>query len=96
MPDEDARGWQLALANWYMLFGFPDRQFELVLATDLTPLKWSDAEVLIHYGTIHRRLGFTAHPKYLEVVEEMGLIRIWEQRGPPVYCEKVDGAWVCE
>jgi TolB-like protein len=96
MPDEDARSWQLTLANWYLLFGFPDRQFELILATDLTPLTWSDAEVSIHYGSIYRRLGFTAHPKYLEVAEALDFIGLWEQRGPPDYCEKAGGQWVCE
>jgi tetratricopeptide (TPR) repeat protein len=96
MPDEDARSWQLTLANWYLVFGFPDRQFELILATDLTPLTWSDAEVSIHYGSIYRRLGFTAHPKYLEVAEALDFIGLWEQRGPPDYCEKAGGQWVCE
>ncbi len=96
MPDEDARGWQLALANWYLYLGYLDRYFELVLATNLTAGIWNDVEVNIHHGNIHRRLGFTAHPRYLEVAERMGLIGIWEQRGPPDYCEKVDGAWVCE
>ena len=57
---------------------------------------WTDSDPLVHHGTIYRRLGFTAHPKYLDVVESMGIIDVWEQRGPPDFCEKVGGEWVCE
>jgi hypothetical protein len=56
----------------------------------------NDAERLIQVGTQNRRLGFTAHPKYLEVAEATGIMDVWEQRGPPDFCEKVDGQWVCE
>jgi hypothetical protein len=45
---------------------------------------------------MYRRLGFTAHPKYLEVAKSLGFIELWEQRGPPDYCNKVDSQWVCE
>jgi hypothetical protein len=41
-------------------------------------------------------LGFTAHPKYLEVVESIGIMDVWEQRGPPDFCDKVGGEWVCK
>jgi len=47
-------------------------------------------------GTVFRHGGFTAHPKYLEAAESLGVIDIWEQRGPPDFCEKLNGQWVCE
>ena len=96
MPEENAYRWQLDLTEWYLFFGFLDRYFELILAADLTASTWSDADTLIHVGTMYRRLGFTAHPKYLEVVEAHNFIELWEQRGPPDFCEKVGGEWVCE
>jgi hypothetical protein len=43
-----------------------------------------------------RDQGFTAHPKYLEVAEWMGLTDVWDRRGPPDYCSKVEGRWVCD
>jgi len=43
-----------------------------------------------------RRSGFTAHPKFLEIAEAWAIIKIWEKRGPPDFCEKVSGQWVCE
>ncbi len=51
---------------------------------------------IVYTGTVYRHLGFTGHPQYLEVAESMGLIDVWEQRGPPDFREKVDGQWICE
>ncbi len=85
-------GWVLTL--WYQLFGFPDRYFEIILATD--PADWTGTHIHVQVGITFRRLGFTAHPKYLEVAEPLGIVEVWEQRGPPDFCEKVDGQWVCE
>jgi hypothetical protein len=88
--------WQYGLTNWYLFFGFLDRYFEPILDLDLSDSTWTDADVPVVTGTIYRRLGFTAHPKYLEVAESIGMIEAWEQRGPPDFCEKVNGEWVCE
>jgi TolB-like protein len=96
MPEDNAYFWQRGFDQWYQLFGFLDRHFEIILDLDLTDPTWTGAHSLILDGTIFRRLGFTAHPKYLEVAEAIGMIDVWEQRGPPDFCEKVDGEGVCE
>ena len=96
VPAEVAYQVQGTLTRWYLYFGFLDRHFELILNLDLTDSTWTDANWPVQDGTIYRRLDFTAHPKYLEVVEAIGIIEIWEQRGPPDFCEKVGGKWVCE
>ena len=96
MPEEVDFNLQELLIGWYVLFGFVDRHFELILDLDLTDSTWTDADTPVYRGTIFRRLGFTAHPKYLEVAEAIGMIDVWEQRGPPDFCEKVGGDWVCE
>jgi len=96
VPAEVAYQVQGALTRWYLYFGFLDRYFEPILDLDLTDSTWTDADVPVYWGTIFRRLGFTAHPKYLEVAEAIGMIDVWEQRGPPDFCEKVGGEWVCE
>ncbi len=96
MPEEYAFNMQGRLTLWYVFFGFLDRYFELILDLDLTDSAWTDADVPVHDATVFRRLGFTAHPKYLEVVELLGIVELWEQHGPPDFCEKVDGQWVCE
>jgi TolB-like protein len=96
MPEEDAFDMQGSLILWYVFFGFLDRYFEPILDLDLTDSTWTDADIPVWSGTIFRRLGFTAHPKYLEVAEAIGIIDVWEQRGPPDFCDKVGGDWVCE
>ncbi len=87
---------QQSLTRWYLYFGFLDRYFETILDIELTDSAWTDADLAVGEGTIYRRLGFTAHPKYLEVAELLGIIDVWEQRGPPDFCEKVDDQWICE
>ena len=96
MPEESAYKMQELLTRWYLFFGFLDRFFEVILATELTDSTWTDAQILVANGTKYRRVGFTAHPKYLEVAESLGIIDVWEQRGPPDFCEKVDGEWACK
>ena len=96
MREGAARDIQFSLTQFYLYFGYLDRYFEVISDHDLTGASWSDAEGLILFGTIYRRVGFTAHPKFLEVAESMGIIDIWEQRGPPDFCSKSSGKWVCE
>jgi TolB-like protein len=95
MPKERAFNIRRTLTMWYLAFGFFDRYFELILDIDLDST-WTDADSLVYAGTIFSRLGFTAHPRYLEVAESLGIVELWEQRGPPDFCEKLGGEWVCE
>jgi TolB-like protein len=96
MPEEDAYGWQQGFASFYLYFGFLDRYFELIFDLELYASTWSDADFLVWKGTVLRGLGFTAHPRYLEVAAALGIVDVWEQRGPPDFCKKLDGQWVCE
>ncbi len=96
MPEERAFNMKRTLTMWYLAFGFFDRYFDFILDLNLTDEKWTDADSLVYAGTIFSRLGFTAHPKYLEVAELLGIVELWEQRGPPDFCEKISGKWVCE
>ena len=88
---------QRTLHGFYLYFGFLDRYFELLLENDPNDSRWSEADFYLFDGVSDtRRTGFTAHPKFLEVAETMGIIKIWEKRGPPDFCDKVGGQWVCE
>ena len=96
MPEGRAFNIRRTLTMWYLAFGFFDRYFEQIFAIELTDSTWTDAGHLVFTGTTARHLGFTAHPKYLEVAEATGIVDVWEQRGPPDFCEKVSGQWICE
>jgi TolB-like protein/DNA-binding winged helix-turn-helix (wHTH) protein len=93
---EEYWAWRFEEMWWYLAFGYADRYLDLILETNPGASAWWDAEELIQKGTLFRRLGFTAHPKYLEVAEATGIMDVWEQRGPPDFCEKVGGQWACE
>ena len=85
VPEEESYFRQQSMKPSYLVFGFLDRYFELI-----------DADWLIQTGTVDRESGFTAHPKYLEVAEKYGIIDIWEKRGAPDHCKKLDGQWICQ
>jgi tetratricopeptide (TPR) repeat protein len=95
MPAEYASELQGVLTGWYLYFGYLDRYFEIIfdIASDST---WDDALGPVWGGTVFRPTGFTAHPRYLDVAAYTGLVELWEQRGPPDFCEKVNDQWICE
>jgi hypothetical protein len=97
MPDDrSALVAQINMASLYSTFGFLDRYFELLFELGISSDGWDDAEVPIHESTIDRRSGFTGHPRYLEIAKTWGFFDLWDQRGPPDMCEKLNGQWVCE
>ena len=87
---------QRQLRHWYLFFGFLDRYFEFILERDLTNSTWTDADELVTSGIGHPQLGFTAHPEFLRVAELLGIVDVWEQRGPPDFCKKSGDDWICE
>jgi len=96
VPEDRAYELQQQLYNSYLTHGFLDRYFELIFDFDLSPGIWFDASLLIFNGMIDRGLGFTADPRFLEIAKAIGHIDLWDQRGAPDFCEKLDGQWVCE
>ncbi|MCH7821962.1 MAG: winged helix-turn-helix domain-containing protein [Proteobacteria bacterium] len=95
LPEEYRYYWQFILVEWSLYFGFLDHYYETIFADGPNDKIWSRANILIWEGTVFRQAGFTAHPKYLEAAEKIGLIDVWEQRGPPDFCSKETGNWVC-
>ena len=92
-PEADAAETSFELNCLYLLFGFLDRYFELILDEQgVSPL---ELEYYVMWGTVYRQWGFTAHPRYPEVARLMGLTTAWERRGPPDYCQAESGDWVC-
>ena len=94
MP-EDELDWKYGLTVSYLYLGFLDRFFELIYDTGPTDATWGGG-LYMEIGTIFRRQGFTAHPDYLKVAGLLGIVDTWEERGPPDFCDKLEGQWVCE
>jgi len=96
LPEDQAFHWQDTLNLWYLAFGFIDHQYKNIFAAGPNGKIWTPAKVDVWLGTIFRRVGFTADPRYLEVAELLSIVDVWEQRGPPDFCENVSNQWVCE
>jgi TolB-like protein/tetratricopeptide (TPR) repeat protein len=94
-PEKYALHWKLTFDSWYLLFGYLDRFYEKLFAAGPDEDTWSNAGLSFWQGIVFRRTEFTSHPRYLEAAESLGMFEIWEMRGPPDFCEKVAGDWVC-
>jgi tetratricopeptide (TPR) repeat protein len=81
---------------YYLVFKHLDRFFERLFEIGIDGDEWSSAEVPMAVATIFRQSGFTAHPRYLEVAEAEGFFELWDERGTPDHCKKLDGQWACE
>jgi TolB-like protein/DNA-binding winged helix-turn-helix (wHTH) protein len=92
-PEADVAATRFKLNCLYLLFGYLDRYFEIILDGEGGPPP--KLEYYVAWGVRYRQWGFTAHPRYPEVARLMGFTDAWEQRGPPDYCEAVSGEWVC-
>jgi TolB-like protein/DNA-binding winged helix-turn-helix (wHTH) protein len=87
---------EVDVVGMYLFFSFLDRHFELIFASEPSPSTWHAAGMHLWRGNIFHRTGFTAYPRYVELARSLGIVESWEQRGPPDFCEKVNGQWVCE
>jgi len=96
VSDETAWLVSLELHGLYLSYGFLDRYYEMLDPASMGGTEWNDTELLLYQGQLFRQSGFTTHPRYLELAEAYGLIELWDQRGAPDHCEKLDGQWACE
>jgi TolB-like protein len=85
------------LYNWYLAFGYID-EYWLGLETleGANPKGWTNADTLEQSGMVLRHAGYAKHPKYLPRSKAMSLTALWDRRGPPDHCNKLDDEWVCE
>lgn len=96
IPDKQVLTWEALIIDFYLIFGFIDRFYELILAVGPDGELLTDTDIRVWEATLFRTSDFTSHPRYLEVAELLGIVDIWKKRGPPDFCDKVAGQWVCE
>jgi adenylate cyclase len=96
LPPEMAESMEPNLNRWYLFFDELDRYYEILLDANPGTLWNTEYEYYFWYGAIYHRDGFTAHPRYLEAAQRLGLPEIWETHGAPDYCNKIADSWVCE
>ena len=84
--------------NWVYLLAFRqfDDLFDVIDAHNARATDWSDADEIMYYVSIFRDSGVTASPRYAAAINAIGAVDAWETRGPPDFCRKDTGEWVCD
>jgi hypothetical protein len=88
---------QTSPRGWLLFFGHIDDFWDAI--EELDPpgsTSWSNAENLEHDGMIFHRTGFARHPRYREYQQKYRMSDLWDERGAPDICSKIDGEWVCD
>ncbi len=78
--------------NWYLAFGYVDdawRAIEQDRATSRST--WRNSQFIEFVGVSFPGTGFTRHPGFATP----GRVELWDSRGKPDMCDKIDGEWVC-
>ena len=79
----------------FVPLGMTDEAYEYFERLDAFHPAQTNAEYPIEDSTILTGSGFTAHPRYVEMATAYGLASVWDRRGPPDHCDKIDGNWSC-
>ena len=85
-------------SSWFYFFAFHqwDDLFAVIDAYNAKATTWSDADNIMYWATIFRDSGITADPRYVAAIRDIGVVEAWDTRGPPDFCSKDSGTWVCE
>ncbi|MHA1565670.1 MAG: hypothetical protein ACTSX7_10200, partial [Alphaproteobacteria bacterium] len=84
--------------NWAYFLAFRqfDDLFDVIDAHNARATDWSDADEIMYYVSVFRDSGVTASPRYAAAMNAIGAVDAWETRGPPDFCRKDAGEWVCD
>jgi len=82
---------------WYLAFGHMDDYWRVIEDYESqTDSAWTNADMLEQFGSAYPQSGYVQHPKYISYGNRWGLAELWEKRGPPDMCSKINGQWTCE
>ena len=97
MVDTAPSYWEATFAYaWYLAFGYVDDHYDVIYAMNDIDTSWSNSDFLEFTGRISKASGYTAHPRFTPLRNKWGMLDLWDERGPPDDCSKVDDQWVCE
>lgn len=82
---------------WYLAFGDLDAFYDYVNEMNDIESSWSNSQQVEYMGRYFKESGYAADPRFIELYKKRwGMFDLWDERGPPDDCSKVDGNWVCE
>jgi TolB-like protein len=92
----DSPFWTGSSWIYFLAFRQWDDLFAVIDAYNAKATTWSDADNIMNSVTIFRDSGITADPRYVAAMTDYGVVEAWDTRGPPDYCSKDTGTWVCK
>ena len=84
--------------SWLYFIAFRqfDDFFAIVDALNAEATIWSAADNIMFSVNSFRESGIAADPRYVATMTDIGAVEAWDTRGPPDFCSKDTGTWVCE
>jgi len=81
---------------WYLAFGNLDAFYDVVIEMNDIESSWANSQQIEYIGRYIKVAGYAADPRFIELHRRWGMLDLWDERGPPDDCSKIDGNWVCE
>lgn len=86
-----SESWQVY--TWYVFLGYFDDAFAIIdEEVAQNESAWLNTVQLRFNGVVYPLTGFRSDPRF--VTEE--LVELWDARGKPDACDKIDGEWTCQ
>jgi len=80
----------------YLAFGALDDYYDVIYEMSDADTAWTNSDNLEMFGRIFKISGYSADSRFMPLRNKWGMVELWDERGPPDDCEKVDGNWVCQ
>ena len=81
---------------WYLAFGELDAFYDIVFEMNDIDSSWSNSQQIEYAGRYLKASGYAADPRFIQLYQKWGMPDLWDERGAPDDCSKVDGNWLCE
>ena len=80
----------------YLAFGDLDAYYDVIYEMTDVDTAWTNSDNLELPGRVFKVSGYSADSRFGPLRNKWGMLDLWDERGPPDDCEKIDGNWVCE
>jgi len=87
-----------ATINAYMLylaFGDLDAYYDVIYEMTDVDTAWTNSDNPELTGRVFKVSGYSADSRFGPLRNKWGMLDLWDERGPPDDCDKVDDEWVC-
>jgi len=81
---------------WYLAFDALDDYYDVIYKMNEVDTSWTNSDMLAYVGRAFKSSGYTEDPRFTPLRNRWGMLDLWDERGPPDDCTKVEGNWVCK